>query len=166
MKKFAQFLLISAFTLLSEATLAEDDPHLYGCYYLQAREPGEWVTSTAALFIEKAPDGILLHGSLSSWRNSWISTPDDESPVLLKKTANKFVYQGNVSPDKPYARCELILHYDKESIYVKKYDQGCEKEWNTGDGIGPSKMKTAYKQPSADMCLAYLGIAEKDKTNN
>jgi hypothetical protein len=161
MTKFIRFLAIAVFALLSQASLAEEDPHLYGCYFSQAREPGKWVTSTAALFIEKAPDGILLHGSVSSWHNSWISTPDDESPVLLKKSANKFVFQGKVDTAKPNASCKLILHYDKENIYVKKYDQGCAKEWSTGDGIGPSEMSIANKQPSSDMCLAYLGIIRK-----
>ncbi len=166
MTKFVRFSLITVFVLLSPVTLAEDDPHLYGCYFSQVREPGQWVTSTAALLIEKAPDGILLHGSVSSWHNSWISTPDDESPVLLKKTANKFVYSGNVNPNNTSVRCELVLHYDKENIYIQKHDKGCAKEWNTGDGIGPSEMKIEYKQASADMCLAYLGIIEKDDSED
>lgn len=138
---------------------AEVDPHLYGCYFSQGREPGEWVTSTAALLIEKAPKGILIHGSVSSGKNSWISTPDGESPVLLKQVADRrFIYAGTKHPNKSHARCELVLHYDEQTIYISKYHHGCKEEWNTGDGIGPSQTAVSSKQPNADMCLSYLGI--------
>lgn len=162
MNKLLPTFTLSTLLLFSALVSAQDNPHLYGCYFSQGREPGDWVTSTAALFIEKAPEGILIHGSVSSWHNSWISTPNNESPVLLKKAANKFVYHGEVDPKKTAARCELVLSYDKESIYINKYDQGCSEVWYTGDGVGPSDMKRAYKQPNSDMCLAYLGIVETD----
>jgi len=139
-------------------TLAAGE-QLPGCYFYEGREPGEWTKTTAALLIVKAPNGILLHGSVSSWKNSWIDTPNGEPTVMQQVAENRYVYQGEVDPQKPHGRCELTLHHDKKSIYINKYEKGCAELWYTGDGIGPSEMDFTYKHPSMDMCLSYLGIA-------
>jgi len=161
MTKLPRPLAIAALALLSDIAVANSQ--LHGCYLTQSREPGEWITETAVLLIEKAPNGILLHGSLTSTHSSWISTPENKQPVLLIKSANKYIYQSKVNPEKPNARCELVLHFDNKSIYINKYHEGCARDWHTGNGIGPSEMHFSDKRPNSDLCRSHLGIADADK---
>ena len=161
MKQLFPATLAILLATLPQQGFSLDASLLQGCYYAQTKEPGQWVTKTSALYIEKTDDGILLHGSESKLHSSWISTPDGESPVALQKVGNRYVYEGERSPQKPHTRCELVLTIDKESIHIKKFDRGCAKNWNTGEGLGPSMIKLSDKQPDSHWCLSYLGIIDK-----
>lgn len=102
-----------------------------------------------------------MYGSLTGLHNAWISTPENEQPIALKKLGESYVYQGKLNLDKPHARCELVLHYDQQAIYINKYDEGCTQPWYTGDGIGPSEMKFADRRANPDICRSHLGIVEE-----